>query len=620
MSDMTVVFTILALTVALFVHGRLPSDVVAIGSLLALYLSGLVSVGEAFAGFSNSTVVLIGALFVVGEGLTRTGVTAWAGERLIAGAAGRPLRLLVLLMAGTAGLSAFVSNTGTVATLMPAVVIAAWGVRSVPSRFLIPLAFAANAGGVLTLTGTPPNVVVAESLESHGYRPFEFFEYAYIGLPLLVTAVLYMVLGGQRLLPKRASRTAPQPLGGMLEELVERYAMEGSVYRLRVLAGSPLIDRSLEEQGFEDEYGLRVLHVGPSLHASPAPAYFRGPASPVGLDQTIREQSIVVVSGAEESVHRAEVELCLGILPFDEVPARPELLVSRELGVAEVLLTPRSGLIGQALPAKRLRDEFDLVLLGGRRGAAALDPDGELAFGDSFLVRGTWEAIGKLDDANEDLVVVGRPAEVAARVADLSLRSGVAVACLAAMVALMVSGWVPVAVAALLAAGGMILTGCIGASDAYGAVSWSTVMLIAGMLPMATALETSGGAKALADLVVLSVGGIGPLAVMAAIFLVTTSLSQVMSNTATAVLMSPIVLKVATEMGVAPHPLMMTIAVAASTAFLTPIGTTTNLMVLGPGEYRFGDYAKVGAPLVAIFLLLCLVLIPWIWPLAPPGP
>ena len=261
MNDMSIVFAILGLTIVLFVSGRLPSDLVAIGSMLGLYLTGVLSLPQAFAGFSNSTVILVGSLFVVGEAMTRTGVTAFAGERLIQSARGRPLRLLVVLMVGTAVLSAFVSNTGTVATLMPAVILAAWGVKSVPSAFLMPLAFAANAGGVLTLTGTPPNVVVAEALESHGYEPFAYFEYAYIGLPLLVVAVVYMAVVGQRLLPQRTSGSAPRPLDSVLAELAESYELQGGTYRLRVLAGSPLIGTDLAESGLASEYGLTVLRL-----------------------------------------------------------------------------------------------------------------------------------------------------------------------------------------------------------------------------------------------------------------------------------------------------------------------------------------------------------------------
>jgi di/tricarboxylate transporter len=623
MSDMTIVFVILAFTIVLFVSGRLPSELVAVGSLLALYLADLVSLGEAFAGFSNPTVILVGSLFVVGEALTRTGVTAYAGERLISQARGEPLRLLVVMMAGTAILSAFISNTGTVATLMPAVVIAAWGVRSNPSAFLIPLAFAANAGGVLTLTGTPPNVVVAEALESHGFRPFDYFEYARIGLPLLLTAIVYMALFGRRLLPERTTGAAPQPL----EDLAENYALEAETYRLHVLAGSRLVGATLREAGLASHFGMTVLGIGSlsptegegrqrlleSLRAS-IDKLRRQPEPIPSSDHRIEVGDVLTVTASAADIHRAEVELRLGVLPVDESQGLLSELMSRELGVAELLVTPRSRYIGARIPQDRIVGEFGLVVLGARRGLKMLPLDAALEIGDSILVRGTWEALGRLQDLHEDLVVVGRPEEVVTQVTRLNSRSALSLAILAGMVLLMVSGAVPVAVASLLAAAAMLLCGCLSTSEAYRAISWSTVILIAGMLPMATALEASGGAEQMADLLVATLGSFGPVAVLAGIFLVATTLSQVMSNTATAVLMSPIVLTAAAGLGVSPHPLMMGLAVAASTAFLTPIGTTTNLMVLGPGNYRFGDYAKVGGPLVLIFLGICLVLIPILWP------
>ena len=619
---MTIVFLILGLTIAFFIWGRLPSDLVAIGSMLALFLTDLVDLREAFAEFSNPTVILVEALFVVGEGLTRTGVTAYAGERLIAQARGNAVRLLVVMMVGTAILSAFISNTGTVATLMPAVVIAAWGIRSVPSAFLIPLAFAANAGGVLTLTGTPPNVVVAEALESHGYQPFQYFEYSLIGLPLLLVAIIYMVFIGRRLLPRRTTGAAPKPLESVLDELAEDYALDGKIYRLHVLPGSPLNGTTISNSQLVSDFGMTVVRIetrsgiemGQTGLRSVIERFRSQPESVPQPDQPIKIGDVLTVSATAEAVHRSEVELRLGVLPIGELDGKLSNLLSQDLGIAEVLLTPRSRYIGEVVPENRFSRELGVIVLGVRRGTNQLPAKERLRFGDTLLVKGTWKAINALKDAHTDLVVVGCPEEVASQVTQLSVRSVTAVVILVGMVGLMVSGVVPVAIAALIAAGAMILSGCLSTGEAYRAISWSTVVLIAGMLPMATALEATGGAGQVADLLVSTLGVVGPTAVLAGIFVVTTMLSQVMSNTATAVLMSPIVLTAAIGLGVQPYPLMMTVAVAASTAFLTPIGTTTNLMVLAPGDYRFSDYAKVGGPLVAIFLIICLILIPIIWP------
>jgi uncharacterized protein with PhoU and TrkA domain len=441
----------------------------------------------------------------------------------------------------------------------------------------------------------------------------------------LLTAIVYMVVLGQRLLPRRATTPAPRPLAGVLEDLAETYALDGEIYRLRVLEGSPLVGRTIAESGLVSERGMTVLRAGslPSEREEgrrllePLRATVeRLRAQPDSLpdpERPFEVDDVLTVGASAEAIHRAELELRVGVLPREAEGGLSELL-SRELGVAEGLVTPRSRFIGQVVPSDRFAREFGLVVLGARRGAAQLAPGEPLRFGDSFLVQGTWEDLGRLQELHEDLVVVGRPEAVAEQVTELSIRSYAALGILVGMVGLMVSGAVPVAIAALIASGAMVLCGCLTTRDAYRAISWSTVILIAGMLPMAIALESTGGAKQVADVLVGTLGAAGPVAVLAGVFLVTTTLSQVMSNTATSVLMSPIVLTAAAGLGVAPHPLMMAIAVAASTAFLTPIGTTTNLMVFGPGEYRFGDYAKVGGPLVAIFLVISVVLIPILWP------
>jgi di/tricarboxylate transporter len=338
------------------------------------------------------------------------------------------------------------------------------------------------------------------------------------------------------------------------------------------------------------------------------------PQSIVRQEHRFEVDDVLTVRASAADIHRAEVDWRLGVLPLEGGEGQLSQLLSSELGVAEVLLTPRSRYIGEVIGDDWLVGEARVAVLGVRRGTTQLSPNAELQFGDSILINGMWETIGDLQDAQDDLIVVGCPEEIASQVTGLSTQSGVALAILIGMVGLMVSGEVPVAIAALVAAGAMVLFGCLTTQEAYGAVSWSTVILIAGMLPMATALENTGGAKHMADILVETLGGIGHVAVLAGICVVTTTLSQVMSNTATAVLMSPIVITAAESLGVSPHPLMMGLAVAASTAFLTPIGTTTNLLVLSPGNYRFSDYGKVGAPLVAIFLLISLVLIPIFWP------
>jgi di/tricarboxylate transporter len=595
---MTTTFVILGVTIVLFVWGRWPPDLVALLSLLALALSGVIGTSDALSGFGNPTVVMIAALFVVGEGLSRTGVTGWGGKRLLELARGSQKRLLVVVMAGTALLSAFISNTGTVATLLPAVVAAAWAVGSVPSKYLVPLAFAANTGGLLTLTGTPPNIVVAQTLEQSGLRPFSFFEYALIGGPLLIAAVVYMRFVGQKILPSRSADQRPVDVGADLADLATAYSLGENQFRLRVRSNSSLIGKTMMEAALGPTYGAPVLRIE---------------GREIAPDVDLREDDILVVRAPSETIDRLMQELGLGLQP----PAdSADEFVSKEIGLAEVILTPRSEHLGRKVAVGQVFERFTVQLLGvRRRGKPVVDRESKLEFGDSLLVRGTWESIGELQSERRNFVVVGTPEAMATELAGLRPRAPVAVAALVGMVVLMVSGVVPTVIAALIAAVAMILGGCLSTRDAYRSISWSSVVLIAAMIPMGRALETTGGASVVAEGLVNTLGNLSPVALMAGVFLLTTGFSQVINNTATAVLVAPIVIQAAVGLGVSPHPLLMIVAVAASTAFLTPIGTTTNILVYSPGGYSFTDYVKVGLPLMLLFLAVSLVLVPMIWPL-----
>ena len=595
---MTTTFIILGVTIVLFVWGRWPADLVALLSLLALALTGVIGASDAVAGFGNPTVVMIAALFVVGEGLSRTGVTGWGGKRLLEVARGSKMRLLVVIMIGTACLSAFISNTGTVATLLPAVVAAAWTVGSVPSKYLMPLAFAANTGGLLTLTGTPPNIVVAQTLEQSGLRPFSFFEYALIGGPLLITAVVYMTFLGRKILPSRSEDQRPVDAAADLADLAAAYSLGENQYRLRVRVNSSLIGKTVREAALGPTYGAPVLRIE-GREFSPY--------------VVLRRDDVLVVRASDEVIDRLMQELGVSLQPPGELT---DDFVSKEIGLAEVLPTPRSEYLGIPMTVGAIAERGDLQLLALRRhGKLVADREVTLEFGDSMLIRGTWEAIGELQSERRNFVVVGTPEAMASEVAGLSPRAGVAVAALVGMVVLMVSGIVPTVIAALIAAAAMILGGCLTTRDAYRSISWSSVVLIAAMIPMGRALETTGGASLVAEGLVDTLGNLSPVALMAGVFVLTTGFSQVINNTATAVLVAPIVIQASISLGVSPHPLLMIVAVAASTAFLTPIGTTTNIMVFSPGGYQFTDYVKVGLPLMLLFLAVSLVLVPVIWPL-----
>ena len=634
---MLLTFLIIFVTIVLFIWNRLRPDLVALLSLLALFVTGVLTAPQALAGFADSTTVMVAALFVVGEGLTQTGVSAWLGQRLVRSAGSSELRLLVAILIGTALISAFLSNTGTVAMLLPAVVAAAWRIKSIPSKFLIPLAFAANLGGMLTLIGTPPNLVISDGLVAAGYAGFGFFEFAMLGLPVLAAAVLFMVTFGRRLLPVREAGTPPLAPSDWFSRISDSYGLEHRLFQLRVRRGSPLIGRTLAESQLNQQYNVLVLaaeaadpgagptatghspdHLSPSMSGRLRAALRPGAGGTLpGPDTLLHVDDLLIVKAAPEAVEQVAVAFNLGV---QEIEASGDqlagVLLSPEAGMAEVLLTPRCVYAGSTIAESQFAQKFGVavvtLLRGGERMRRQLTP---LAFGDSLLVYGPWNNIARLRRESENFVVVGAPESMATQVVKPNLNTWLSVLILAAMVVLMLTKLVPTVMAVLLAAVAMVLLRCVNPDDAYRSINWGTVVLLAATLPMSTALQVTGGADLIANTLVNTLGQGGPYLLMAGIFLLTAGLSQVISNTATTVLLTPIVIATAQTLGIAPYAPMMMVAVGASAAFLTPIASPVNTLVFAPGGYRFGDYAKVGLPLLLLALVVSVVLAPLIWPL-----
>lgn len=619
---MTLTFAILGVTLVLFIWDKIRPDLVALLALLALFGVGVVDTRTALSGFGDPAVVMIAALFVVGEGLSRSGVTAWVSQQVMVLAAGKPARLLVVMMLGTAFLSAFISNTGTVATLLPVVVGIAWSVQSLPSKYLMPLAFAANAGGLLTLTGTPPNIIVADSLQAQGFAPLGYFEFGLIGLPLLLITLGYMRLVGQRLLPDLSSDQAPVQVRTAVQGMAEVFMLQHKLYRLRVPEDSPLVGQTLESVALGRDHNVSVLRI-----IRPAAEEGRAQArrTLLGLEEEIpRAQSrlhagdTLLVKATPEAVAQVAEEDGLPLEAIDVTQTDlPGLLLSPEIGVAEVLIVPRSAYIGQTVQGSRFSQKYGVQVLSIRRGNRLVTRRGSpLDAGDVLLVRGRWEDIELLRQEWRNFVVAGEPETMSRQLVSLNRRSLIATLSLLGMVILMVSGLMPTAMAALLTAVVMLLGGCLTTTQAYRAISWPSVVLIAAMIPLASALDQTGGAALIADTLVATLGQGGHYVLLGGVFLLTMILSQIISNTATAVLLSPIVMTTALGLELSPYPFMMAVAVGASTAFLTPIASTTNLMVMSPGGYAFRDYFRVGLPLTLLFLVVTLLLVPLIWPFA----
>lgn len=611
---MYLMIIILIITIALFIWGKYSPDVVALLSMVSLFAFGILDSKEALSGFSNPTVIMIAALFIIGEGLSQTGWTAQAGQKFVQWAGKSFPKLLIILTLGSGVLSGFVSNTGTVATLLPVTISSAWKMGTLPSKVLMPVAFGSNTGGLLTLTGTPPNIIVSNALIETGNEGFSFFEFSLIGLPLLVIALVYFRYVGHRLLPKNQTNNKPVDIDSTLHNWIESYKIEDDYYRLRIRSLSPLIGTTFSDWNFERKYNVQVIRLK-RRHPNRLKGTRPFIEFPTPSDD-MRYHDIITVKGETKAINRLMITFRLGLLPLE--PIRDELkhnLINQEVGMTEVLVTPKSFLVGRKIKLGNYFKRFGVQLLAAsRNNKPYLEKEIIVKAGDGFIIRGIWADIENLKSQHENLVICGSPEGMAKNVDNLTSKSYIAMGALLLMIILLVLKIVPGSIAALISAGIVVLTGCIPIAKAYKSISWTSVIMIGAMIPMGIALQKTGTAQLIANSLVNYLGSIHPLMLLGGIFVLTTAFSQVINNSATAVLMAPIALIAANTSNISPEPFMIVVAISASTAFLTPVGTTTNAMVMTAGGYKFIDYFRVGAPLLLIFLLLTLILVPIIWP------
>jgi len=624
---MILTFLILGITILVFISDKFRMDVVSISALVALYLTGLVNNKQAIAGFSSSTVIMITGLFVVGAGLFRTGVADWISEQLIQYAGSNQTKLLFVLMLGTGILSGFLSNTGTVAVLLPAVVAAAWRVKTTPTKLLLPLAVAANVGGLLTLIGTPPNIVVSDALVTAGETPIGFFEFGLIGLPLLGVAIIYMFVMGRNLLPDYKSDDNEAQASTSPQELAESYDLTLDLHQVRVRSTSKLAGKTLAEAALGRDFNISVLHVERAPvnemitnHHMPLQDFIETIRQGLqeedeifnthpSADTVIEVSDTLLIRGELDAVNRLALAFDLAVLQDDPTTEQTKL------SLVEVLIVPRSSLIGMSLSQAHFGQKYGVQVVGVMRRGKAIEAyqTTKLAFGDALLVNGTPQEIKVLKNEPRNFVVVGKPISGGQSIG-LRPKAYVALFAMVAMMGMMLTGIVSSDMAVLITALFMVITGCLNMEQAYKAINWESVIMIAAMIPMSTALQETGGAEFIANGLVTTLGGT-PIFLLAGVFLLTVTFTQVISNTATSILIAPIAIGAALDLGLSPHPLMMMVAVGASTAFVTPIASPVNMLVLNPGSYKFADFMKVGLPLAAVFLIVSLIIVPLIWPL-----
>lgn len=613
---MLFVFILLAVTIALLLWDKLPMEIVAMLSVLVLVLSDTINVNEALAGFANPTVISITALFVVGAGLFHTGVADWAARRMIAIGGQSQTRFILVLVIFTAVLSGFLSNTGTIAVLLPAVVSAANRMKVHPGKFLMPLAFAAQFGGLLTLVGTPPNIVIVNTLRAEGLQPFGFFEFSLLGIPLLLLYALYIAFCGHWMTPSRKQENTNLQTGPSYLELTDAYKIQGKFYRLRVRRNSPLIGQSRSEAHLTTTYGvhlLRIIHAEEARHND----VFNPTVKPVDPSETITFNDILMVEGEEQAVRNFALSCKLGIQLITGKKRDGQSIFNQEIGLAEALITQRSNLVGTSIKDARFADRYGVNVVGVMRNGEPLPLPfihTPLQFGDALLVFGRWKKLEHMRKQIRDFIIVGQPDQNDSD-PTLSLRSYASIVIMIAMILMLLTKAVPTVIAILIAALAMVLFGCLKTEDAYRSISWQSIILIAAMLPMSTALDKTGGAQYVANGLVSALGDAHPILFLAGIFALTSIFSQFISNTATTVLVAPIAIGTAQLLELSPFPVMMIVAAGASSAFLTPIASPVNTLVLAPGNYRFADFAKGGLPVTLLVMIASLILVPLIWPL-----
>ena len=646
---MILVFIILIITVVLFISGKMRTDLVALLALMSLFLAGILDTQETLGGFSDNTTILIAVLFVVGEGLSRSGIAAWLGHQIVHRAGSSQDRLLLLVMIGTAVLSAFISSTGTVAMMLPVVVAAAWKIKSVPSKFLLPIAIVANIAGALTLISATTNIIISDTLTGAGQRPFGFFEFSVIGIPLIVVAILYIHFFGKRFLPEYKPNRVPVDLETSLEELSETYSLEGNIFWLNVLPGSDLVGQTLGEVKLGANFGVTVLHQEshqPEIEQGVLIQKMRSVLENIlQPEDTQQKQSLfsrlfrkpsgtteqpalpnpetrlevgdtLLVKGEQKKVQCLTVKHKLGIEPIREMDGAVDRLLTRELGFAEIVIPPRSRFENRTVLENKFSERFDLQVMSVTRRNKIVDHRKEaLEVGDTLLVRGTWAAISKLGDDPANFVVVGQPEAISEQIVGLGRQAYLALAVVVGMVILMLLGIVPTVMAAFLAAIAMVLLNVVTMPQAYRSINWSVIMLIACLIPLGTALEKTGGVDFIANTLVNTVGTIGPLVLMAGIFLLACGFSQIINNVVAAILISPVAYQAAITMDVSPYPFMMTVAVAVITGIMTPVAGAPMMIVMNPGGYKFNDYAKIGFPLLILIFIVSMILVPIFWPL-----
>lgn len=609
---MLITIITLILAAAGFVWGRIRADVVALIALLVLTLSGILTTQEALSGFSNPIVIMMVGLFVVGGAIFNTGLAKMVGARLSHLGNGSPTRLFLVVVLATGLIGGFVSNTGTVALMLPIVVSMAASAGASASRFLMPLAFASSIGGMLTLIGTPPNLVIAEAWEEFSGEPLTMFSFLPTGLICLAAGTLLLIPFSKMLSGNRKKNAGSSKENRTLTDIVEEYNLNHDLWRVDVPSSSPISGLSLGALALRANYGLDVLE----LRVVEGKGLLKNVSQEApSASSVIEGGDILFIRGPRDSVDRFVSDYHLHIADDNDELRRH--LDFYDIGLAEIVVLPNSGILKETIAELDFRNRYNVNILGVRRGGEYITEnlgDRKVAKGDVLLVQGTWDAIERISSNTRDWVVLGEPENQASKVT-INYKAPVAAVIMLAMIAALVFSNIPAVFIVLTAGVMMMLTGCFRTvADAYKTINWESIVLIAAMMPMSFALEKTGVSEIVSVSLVEALGSVGPHWLMAGIYFTTSLLTLFISNTATSVLMAPIAVQSAVAYGVSPLPMLFAVTFAASLCFMSPFSTPPNALVMPAGQYTFMDYVKVGAPLQLLLGILMIFVIPLFFP------
>ena len=618
---MTTTFIILVLSAVFFVHGKVRSDLVAICALLALMLSGILSPEEALSGFSSSIVIMMIGLFVVGGAIFQTGLARMISSKIMTLAGTSETKLFILIMLVTSAIGAFVSNTGTVALMLPIVVSLAMSANINPGKLLMPLAFASSMGGMMTLIGTPPNLIINEALIKAGYEGLSFFSFLPVGLLCVVVGLIFLRPLIKLFLPKLNNDDSQQTNSKKtLKELANEYQLAQNLFRVQVTAGSLLLNKKLIELDIPQKYNISVLEIRrkPSdkkLFMKTIDQKLAGP------NTILKKDDILYVMGAFENTRQFAEENKLVLIDAStsegNAPTFSGKLMFDEIGIAELVVMSNSKMVNQKVKDSGFRQKYNVNVLGIQRHNKYILQDlkdEKIQAGDALLIQGEWSKIGVLNEEQSEWVVVGQPLAEASKVT-LDHKAPLAAIIMVAMIVCMVLNIMPAVTSVMFAAVLMVVTGCFrNVEEAYKTINWQSIVLFGAMLPMSLALENTGAVTLISDGLSSSLGGYGPIVLMAGIYFATSITTLFISNTVTAVLFAPIALQSAINIGASPYPFLFAVTVAASMCFASPFSTPPNALVMSAGRYTFMDYVKVGLPLQVIFGIIMVLALPLLFP------